>query len=571
MICSGLLKNDPMNGDENYLELINSLNDPYLEVSASGEILLHNSALRELVDDATGKQIFDLVGCDDRSSLIDLFSQAKSTGEHYEMRCELLPLQGIPVPIKISLTPIQQVDSQGNDCLRCRMYIVSKRYDSDNGLIDAERTLKKPAKELAILNQLSVAISLSLDLDKILNSICKEMVSVFDARNTGIALLNESRTMLKVVAFYSENPDESDVTDLEIPLDGNDASIFVIKTGEPIVVPDAQYNPITNSLHDVMMHRGTSCLLVVPLLTRGEVIGTIGIPSESQTVFSKEDVQLAMTIAGQIAGAVDNARLHQTVQKARDVAEQELEIGRQIQIGFFPKSLPQIAGWELFSYFQSARQVSGDFYDAFPLEQNRKLALVLADVCDKGLGAALFMVLFRSLLRANIQQCFNEEICSGALPGDRIVEAVRKTNNYIATNHAEASMFATVFIAVLQQDQGEVWYVNGGHDPPLLVGTDGHSERLMLTNPAIGMFPDLDLASKCIKLRTGDSLIAFTDGVSDACSVDGSSFGEERLLKILVENGPLKRRLDYLTSELIHHTSGAEQYDDITCIAFSRS
>ena len=85
------------------------------------------------------------------------------------------------------------------------------------------------------------------------------------------------------------------------------------------------------------------------------------------------------------------------------------------------------------------------------------------------------------------------------------------------------------------------------------------------------MFPDLDLVSKCIKLRTGDSLIAFTDGVSDACSVDGSSFGEERLLKILVENSSLKRRLDYLTSELIHHTSGAEQYDDITCIAFSRS
>jgi serine phosphatase RsbU (regulator of sigma subunit) len=188
-----------------------------------------------------------------------------------------------------------------------------------------------------------------------------------------------------------------------------------------------------------------------------------------------------------------------------------------------------------------------------------------------GVGAALFMVLFRSLLRANIQQCFNEEICSGALPGDRIVEAVRKTNNYIATNHAEASMFATVFIAVLQQDKGEVWYVNSGHDPPLLVRTNGHSERLMPTNPAIGMFPDLDLASKCIKLQNGDSLIAFTDGVSDARSVDGNIFGEKRLLKILGEKSSLKHRLDHLTTELVCHTSGAEQYDDITCIAFSRS
>jgi sigma-B regulation protein RsbU (phosphoserine phosphatase) len=560
-----------MNGYDNYLELINSLNDPYLEISGSGEILLHNSALRELVDDATGKQIFDLVGCDDRSRLIDLFSQAKSTGEHYEMRCELLPLQGNPVPIKISLTSIQKGDSQGDDCLRCRMYIVSKRYDSDNGLFDTERALKKQTKELAILIRLSEGISSSLELDEILQSICREMVNVFDARNTGIALLNDSQTTLQVVAFHTEHPDESDVTGLEIPIEGNDASLFVIKTGEPIVVPDAQRNPITNSLHDVMVRRGTTCLLVVPLLTRGEVIGTIGIPSESQTVFSQEDVQLAMTIAGQIAGAIDNARLHQTVQKARDVAEQELEIGRRIQIGFFPESLPQITGWELFSYFQSARQVAGDFYDAFPLDQNKKLALVLADVCDKGLGAALFMVLFRSLLRANIQQCFDDEICSGATHGESIVEAVRKTNNYIATNHAQASMFATVFIAVLQRDQGEVWYANCGHDPPLIVRTDGHSERLMPTNPAIGMFPDLDLASKCIKLRTGDSLIAFTDGVSDACSVDGRSFGEERLLKILVEKSPLKHRLDYLTTELVRHTNGAEQYDDITCIAFNRS
>ena len=560
-----------MNGYDNYLELINSLNDPYLEISGSGKILLHNNALRELVDDSTGKQIFDLVGCDDRSRLIDLFSQAKSTGEHYEMKCELLPLRGNPLPIKISLTSIQQVDSQGDDCLRCRMYIVSKRYDSDNGLFDAERALKKQAKELAILNRLSEGISSSLDLDEVLQSICKEMVNVFDARNTGIALLNVSQTTLQVVAFHTEHPDESDVTGLEIPIEGNDASLFVIKTGEPIVVPDAQRNPITNSLHDVMVRRGTTCLLVVPLLTRGEVIGTIGIPSESQTVFSQEDVQLAMTIAGQIAGAIDNARLHQTVQKARDVAEQELEIGKRIQIGFFPELLPQITGWELFSYFQSARQVAGDFYDSFPLDQNKKVALVLADVCDKGLGAALFMVLFRSLLRANIQQCFDDEICSGATHGESIVEAVRKTNNYVATNHAQASMFATVFIAVLQRDQGEVWYVNCGHDPPLIVRTDGHSERLMPTNPAIGMFPDLDLASKCIKLRTGDSLIAFTDGVTDACSVDGRSFGEERLLKILVEKSPLRHRLDYLTTELVRHTNGAEQYDDITCIAFNRS
>lgn len=438
------------------------------------------------------------------------------------------------------------------------------------GLNEAQHVLKKQAKELAILNQLSVAISSSLDLDEILGSICREMVGVFDARNTGIALLNEAQTSLRVVAFHTEHPDESDATGVEIPLEGNDASLFVIKTGEPIVVPDAQHNPITNSLHDLMLRRGTSCLLIVPLLTRGDIIGTIGIPSDLQTTFSQEDVQLAMTIAGQLASAIDNARLHRTVQRARDNAELELEIGRQIQNGFFPESLPQIKGWDLFAYFQSARQVAGDFYDAFPLNNNSQLAVVLADVCDKGLGAALFMVLFRSLLRANLQLCLEKDGDFATDNGAKIIEAVRRTNNYVAINHAQATMFATVFIALLERDTDHVWYTNCGHDPPFISRANGQSERLMPTNPAIGVFPDLNLSTRCIKMEPGDSLTAFTDGVADARSNEGTSFGEKRLLKILSKKISLKQRLNQLTNHIVSHTADAEQYDDITFVAFKR-
>ena len=560
-----------MNYDPTYLELINSFDEPYFEASVSGGIILVNTALQQFVGNTSEKKIYDLFTRDTKDTILEFFSQVISSGEHQEMLLDLLRLEGEPLGVCLSLSSMLKCDSDGNHYLRGRMSLVDGDKRTDKGVIEAEQVLKKQTDELAILNHLSVAISTSLDLDEILNSICREMVSVFNARNTGIALLNKSQTWLKVVAFHTEDPDESDVTGLEFALEGNDASLFVIKTGQPIVVPDAQLNPITRSLHEVMVRRGTSCLLVVPLLARGDVIGTIGIPSDSQTVFTREEVKLAQTIAGQVASVIENARLYRKVQKARDVAEHELEIGRRIQTGFFPESLPQISGWEVFSYFQSARQVAGDFYDAFPLDENKKLALVLADVCDKGLGAALFMVLFRSLLRANIQQCFNEEIYSGAANGEMIVEAVRKTNDYIAVNHAKAGMFATAFIAVLQRDQDAVCYINCGHDAPLVVRAEGPGERLMLTNPAIGMFPDLDLVSKCIQLRQGDSLFAFTDGVIDARSVDGSAFGAERLLKILGKKISLKQRLDSLTTELVRHTAGAEQYDDITCLAFNRS
>jgi len=560
-----------MKRDQNYIALINSFDEPYFEVSITGEILLFNIAMEHLVGDSTGKLIYDLFADSEKNEIHEIFSQVISEENPQDLLLELQPLKGNPLCVNLSVKTIQKIDSHDDHCFRCRIHNVHEQNHAQKGLAEAQHALNKKAKELAILNHLSEAISSSLDLDEILNSICKEMVNVFHARNTGIALVDDSQAKLQVVAFHTEHPDESDVIGLEIPLEGNDASLFVLKTGEPIVVPDAQFNPITDSLHNVMVRRGTSCLLIVPLLTRGDVIGTIGIPSDSQTVFSLEDVQLAMTIAGQIASVIANARLHRVVQGARDDAELQLEIGRQIQIGFFPESLPQIKGWECFAYFQSARQVAGDFYDSFPLDQNTKLAVVLADVCDKGLGAALFMILFRSLLRSNIQQCFDERNDSSMTDGEKIIDAVRKTNNYVAVNHAKASMFATVFIAILQRNQGMVWYVNCGHEPPFLFRAEGRSERLMPTNPVIGVFPDLLLASKCIKLQTGDSLVAFTDGVSDARSVDGSSFGQDRLLKILGKNISLTQRLNHLTEELVCHTTGAEQYDDITFIAFDKN
>ena len=563
-----------MNCNPAYLELINSFDEPYFEASCSGNLLLTNRALKKLIGDTSGKQLFDFFVGDHKEAIRAMFSRVIAKGQHQDMLLELQPLQGKPQSVVLTLSPIQEQerDTAGDPCLRGRMDIVSEDRYATRGLFEAKQAIERHAKELAFLNHLSSAISSSLDLDVILHSICKEMVRVFTARNTGIALLNKKKTKLKVVAFHSEHPDESDISGLKFPLKGNDASLFVIKTGEPIVVPDAQFNPITRSLHKVMVRRGTTCLLVVPLLARGDVIGTIGIPAKSKTVFSRDDVRLAQTIASQIASVIDNARLHCTVQKARDVAERELEIGRRIQTGFFPQSMPQISGWQILSYFQSARQVSGDFYDAFTLEQENKLAVVLADVCDKGVGAALFMVLFRSLLRANIMHYFQEKNRkdAGISPGDALLCAIGKTNNYIAINHLQDNMFATVFAAILERDKNMLWYINCGHDAPVVIRVEGDSERLQPTNPAIGMFPDLQLASRCISLQSGDALFAFTDGVTDARAADGSSFGEEQLLNIFSEQMSLQKRLDALVAKLTRYTTGVKQYDDITCLAINR-
>ncbi|MEN8189926.1 MAG: SpoIIE family protein phosphatase, partial [Thermodesulfobacteriota bacterium] len=409
-------------------------------------------------------------------------------------------------------------------------------------------------------------------LDDILHSICQEMVHAFDARNTGIATLNKAKDRLKVVAFYSEDPEESDVCGLEFPLEGNDASLFVIKTGEPIVVPDAQSNPITRSLHEVMVKRGTTCLLLVPLMARGEVTGTIGIPSNSGEVFSHDDVRLAQTIAGQLASVISNAHLHQKVLTARDVAEKELEIGRRIQTGFFPDELPQIPGWHVCAAFQSARQVAGDFFDTFTIAGGKKQAVILADVCDKGVGAALFMVLFRSMIRSNLLNGFRaQKNYSPQEVEEGLLSAIAQTNEYIAVNHAKDNMFATVFCAVIDQDSDELCYMNCGHDAPAIIRKGMLSERLLKTGPAIGMFADITLKTATLKLGLGDALFAFTDGVTDAQDIQGKSFGEERTLSVFSANTPINQRIDILLASLASHTEDEKQYDDITCIGIERS
>ena len=298
------------------------------------------------------------------------------------------------------------------------------------------------------LNRFALAVSSTLDLQDILRAICKEMVERFNARNTGIGLMNADRSKITLAAFYTASPDEKDATGLEIPLEGNASTHFVIETGQTIVVPDVQNNPITTSIHDVFTERGTQCVMIVPLLARGEIIGTIGLPmSDPERIFTPVEVSLAQTIACQIASAIDNARLHEQTQKAKEIAERDLEIGRQIQTGFLPETLPAPPGWQIASHFQAARQVAGDFYDAFELPGGN-IGIVIGDVCDKGVGSALFMALFRSLIRV-----FSGQMCLHGLPvvkhDDKVsievdpqvtckmgqlnaLKAVALTNDYIA-------------------------------------------------------------------------------------------------------------------------------------------
>ena len=267
----------------------------------------------------------------------------------------------------------------------------------------------------------------------------------------------------------------------------------------------------------------------------------------------------------------------------------ELERGREMQKNFLPSTLPHRNGWEFAAFFKPARQVSGDFYDTFELPDNT-VGIVIADVCDKGVGAALFMALFRSLIRIfsgqthiNGLTCSNDDTAhtaSGSIapvpPSDsesfNPLRAIEYTNDYIIQNHEDLAMFATLFFGILNPVTGNLTYINGGHDPLYILSDDkGIREHLGPSGPAVGVQPDANLNIRKAQLRPGEILYGYTDGVTEARSQDGNFFGEERLISILKSgNDSAQGLLDKIFSHLKKHIDSAEQFDDITMLAIKR-
>ena len=275
----------------------------------------------------------------------------------------------------------------------------------------------------------------------------------------------------------------------------------------------------------------------------------------------------------QIASAFYNSRTHARSERARELVEKELEIGRQIQSGFFPKNLPALPGWEFVAHFKPARQVAGDFYDVFDLQAGRLIGLVVADVCDKGVGAALFMALIRSLLRSSaereIENCAYEPGARDRCTDLSLINTVQQAGDYIAIKHEDANMFATVFFGVLDIETGHFKYVNCGHEPPVMLRhQDTEPQLLMPTGPALGLMPNMNYSVKEVQFKTGDVFFAFTDGITDALNATEQNFSRDRLLGLVQQRFiSASTMMDTVISELSRHIEDTPQFDDITMIA----
>ena len=276
-------------------------------------------------------------------------------------------------------------------------------------------------------------------------------------------------------------------------------------------------------------------------------------------------------LRARVGASLAKKRLHDREQMHARMLEREIDIAREIQAGFLPARLPQPDGWELAACFEPARQVGGDFYDAFALDDGR-IVVAIADVCDKGVGAALFMALFRSLLRALAERTLvGGDDGTGDSRDERLRALVGSVNDYIARTHGDANMFATMFVGVLDPGSGALAYVNGGHESPALVGAAGVRARLLPTGPAVGMLPGMEFKVAHQAIDAGEMLLLFTDGATDARNQGGALLGEEGMLVLANPIQGAGITVAALRDAVHAHAAGTDPFDDLTLMVVARA
>jgi sigma-B regulation protein RsbU (phosphoserine phosphatase) len=324
----------------------------------------------------------------------------------------------------------------------------------------------------------------------------------------------------------------------------------------------------------------------------GAPVGTLMVGTRGHRQFLEDEAQLLGILANLLVQTLERERLHQEA-LAREKLEQELDLAREIQASFLPNCCPVVPGYQIEAYYRAARQVGGDFYDfielpAAPgaaaadeaprgvvfrggtrlpspgvrdLSAAQRLGVVIADVTDKGVPAALFMALSRTLLRAT------------AIDGRQPAEVLQRANRLILAD-SRAGLFVTTFYAVLETQTGQVTYANGGHNYPLLYETATDEVRpLRAQGIVLGIVPQPQFEQLSLTMRPGDVLLLYTDGVTEAMNAQRELFGDDRLAAVLRANhrrGP-QEILDAVLAEVTAFAGGQSQADDITMVVIKRS
>ncbi len=411
-----------------------------------------------------------------------------------------------------------------------------------------------PAERLALLYHLTRTFNSSLDLDEVLNRVIDEVITATQAERGFVTLRQEDGDLDFRVA---RGLDQTTIDDPQFQISRSVVE-EVAQKGEPVLTSNAQQDERFSARQSVMI-LGLRSIICAPLKIKDAVTGVIYVDNRLQAgIFTQEDLELLSTLASSAAIAIENARLYQVaVEKGR--MERELQMAFKVQSSLIPEDTPKIPGWEFVAHWQPAREVAGDYYD-FIAHESGGLGLVIADVTDKGMPAALFMALTRSIVRASLDQA--------ASPAEGIARA-----NRLICGDSTNSMPVTLFYGFLDTTSGQITYVNAGHNPPLYYSSDRDElSRLTRTGIFLGFDEQATYEQSDLVLNPGDFIVLYTDGVTDTMDADQGEFGQERFERLVMDHRQESAGeiLTALEQALADYTGLTAPYDDITLLIVKR-
>jgi sigma-B regulation protein RsbU (phosphoserine phosphatase) len=411
-----------------------------------------------------------------------------------------------------------------------------------------------PAERLSLVYELSQTFNSSLDLEDLLNTLIDEVITATGAER-GFVVLREADDSFEFRAARGMEHETIGDPDLEI---SRGVVQSVMDGGVGLLTSDAQQDDRFKGRQSVMS-LGLRSILCSPLTVKDDTVGAIYVDNRLHAgIFTQEDLEMLNAIASSAAIAIENARLYgESVEMGR--MERELSMARRVQTGLIAEEIPEIEGWQFAARWIPAREVAGDFYDFVTLDAGR-IGLVIADVTDKGMGAALFMVVTRSMLIASLE--------GSIFPAEAITKA-----NRLMCRYSTSPLPVTLFYARVSPDNNELIYVNAGHNPPYVHRTEtGNLDPLDRTGMVLGLDDSLELQQASVQLESGDVIVMYTDGVPDALNEAEEAYGENRLRSKIRdhEKGTAEEMAAALQKSLVEFIGDAEPFDDITLLVAKR-
>ncbi len=416
--------------------------------------------------------------------------------------------------------------------------------------------LRRAVDELAILNDLALAISGSLDSEKIMRSIIGKSIRALDAEQGDITLVDEEhsntgQTLVRSMVSSTERT----------PLHLNQNLLGWMQINKkPLMINDPDND---RRFKNTKWESSIRSLISAPLMARSKLIGILTVYNKSKnsdTKFTESDQRLLSIIAAQSAQVVENARLYEEEQ-ALQFVRRELELASSIQKKLLPSSAPNIEGYALTGKNLTAQTVGGDYFDFIQIDDKRWV-LCLGDISGKGLPASLLMSNLQAILRGQVLHLKN--------PSEILIKA-----NHQLYHSTSSEKFATMFLGILDLTKNQLVFSCAGHEYPFLLKSDGTHIRLQSGGVPLGVLEGQEYAEETISLEKGDCLFVFSDGITDSINIEDERFGEERLEEALLELKERDTEAETMINEVfnksIKHSGQSKRFDDMTAIVLTRN